>query len=262
MRAIKVLNTRPLNLVAEFSLLLSQNRFEPVELPLVELTKVKDSKKVIEALKKIQNGDFVFVSSANTVRFLCEIAESKSLDLALLMNQAKIFCVGNKTKNFLEKQGLKVSYVPRISNINTLVNEFLEVFKEHSSSKKIFFFRGEISNKEVVLDLKKRDFSVEDVICYQNNRIIHPSFSLQEKLDSVDVLTFLSAQSIRDFVALLEPGSLDALLEKLKTKKCFVIGEGTFKVARDYGFTRVSFPKEQSIEALVTEIALEFPNHE
>ena len=129
------------------------------------------SVKQITELKKDQMGagEWCFFTSQNAVF-------KETLELT---TGTKIACIGNKTANLIESFGYKVSFIPKISNEESFVTEFLEIHL--AQCPKVTVFHGSTSSKYISDVLSQNNIKINNTLCYE----IIPTEFLSEQDDEI-----------------------------------------------------------------------------
>ena len=135
----------------------------------------------------------------------------KAIEKQLAKRQNKCYCVGDKTKQLLEKNGQKVVKVAKNA---ALLAEFL---MEHCANDSFVFFTGTHRMKEIELAFKQKNRSLTVVEVYTT--IAQP-----KALGEFDAILFFS------------PSGVESYLQKntLKHALCFAIGPTTAKALEPY----------------------------
>lgn len=230
----RIVVTRPKG--GEFSRLLAKQGAQVIHFPTIEI------KPNAKQLKDIRGFDWLVFTSSNAVRFFRE-------NLKKIPHGVKIGCIGPKTRQELARRGIKADLMPAMFSSAGLVREFK---KQNLRGKKILLLRSDkgsqlLPRKLSALGAKVRDFAVYRILQAK------PKIKnfLQEIKQGADIITFLSAQSARNFVKILSRERAKKILQQAQIAS---IGPETTATLKSLGFGVDFQPKEFSIEALVKTI--------
>ncbi|MGB5967316.1 MAG: uroporphyrinogen-III synthase [Spirulinaceae cyanobacterium] len=214
-----ILITRAAQQSSTFTNLLEKQGAEVVEMPALEICPPSNWQGLDEAIAVLQDFDWLILTSANGVNYFCDrlLSLGKSIkDLARM--KIKIAVVGKKTSQYLQQRSLKADFIPSAYIADSLVEEFPEPLKE----KKVLFPRVETGGRELLVKaLSEEGAKVTEVPVYQSacpKQI--PSFTLKAiKQQNIDIVTFASSKTVKNFHQLLKsnllPAELDSFLSQI-----------------------------------------------
>jgi uroporphyrinogen-III synthase len=151
----------------------------------------------------------------------------------------KVFCVGTKTADFLEKKGVVVSGICNSAYELAVLIAEEELKKNPNDQMKVTFFCGNIRREELPNLLRENQIDVEEVEVYQTTLV--PK-KMKKKYDGV---LFFSPSAIQSYVS--AGNSLETV--------AFCIGNTTAVAAID-AFEKVyvaAFPSVDAVTDLVVE---------
>ena len=168
-----------------------------LEMPTLELTPPEDWGPCDQALKRIQEFDWVIFSSTNGVHFFFNRLRELKLDVRALY-RAKLVAVGPATAQSLENMGLQVERVPKEYTTDALAASFTD---EEIAGRKILFPRAAIAREEIVRDLDKRGALLEVVPVYRSVLPKYDRDYLQNLFDAYppELMTFASSSTVKNF---------------------------------------------------------------
>lgn len=167
----------------------------------------------------------VVFTSQNAVEALLQNFSS------LELNFKNIYCVGRRTKQFIEKRIKKVAHTE--NSAAKLANYLAENLKE----KKVTFFCGDKRRDELPEILTKNKFEVQEIECYKTS--LTPT-KVEGKYQGI---LFFSPTGIESF-----------LLENISnTLVAFCIGETTATEAKKH-FKNVVVAKTPTVESVITAV--------
>ena len=216
----------------EFIELVTQQNGNPITLPTIELVS-KGEKIVDEFLDTIQkeNPDYSVFMSSKAVTLLIDSAKkvSKFQSLQLAIANTIVIAVGPKTREALEKENIKVAYMPeRHSSVGVG-----EVFtKLNAVGKKSIIPRSGASTPFLKNLLEKIGIQVVELYLYDVCAFRDPTewneFRRMLSENKIDGVIFTSASSVRAFFEIMTNDyNQDQLIQLLEQTKVIAIGPFT-----------------------------------
>ena len=216
----------------EFIELISKHQAVPITLPTIELVS-KGEKIVDDFLNSIKNEkpDYSVFMSSKAVKLLIDSSKkvSKFEELQLAIANTIVIAVGPKTKESLENENIKVSYMPsRYSSVGVG-----EVFtKLDAVGKKVIVPRSGASTPFLKDLLEKIGLQIIELylydVCAFRDTSQWNEFRTLFSQNSVDGIIFTSASSVRAFFEIMEKDfDHSTLLENLHKTKVIAIGPFT-----------------------------------
>lgn len=216
----------------EFIELVSKENAKPIPLPTIELVS-KGEKIVDEFLDSIKqyNPDYSVFMSSKAVKLLFDTAKkvSKYDTLQLAVANTIVMAVGPKTKTALEKEGIKVAYMPkRYSSIG-----IGEVFtKLNAVGKRVIVPRSGASTPFLKDLLEKIGLDVKEIhlydVCAFRDTSQWNGFRELFSQNEIDGIIFTSASSVRAFFDIMSKDYEEKkLLDNLHKTKIVSIGPFT-----------------------------------
>ncbi len=237
---VKVVVTRPKELVSEFSKMLRSRGAEVIEMPSIAISPISDNEKLDRAIKGIDEYDWVVFTSPSGVRVFFERLFETS-DVRSLGN-VRIASIGKGSGKELLKYGIRPDFVPSVYDGATLGKELSKIIDEGS---KILIPRAAIGNKELVLELQNTpNVTIDDIATYDTVYETDDKIDISSELISgeIDYAVFTSASTVVGFVNGI--GDMD-----FTKVKAICIGKQTQSKALEYGMqTFVS--KSATLESL------------
>ena len=243
----KVLITRALDQAGDFAALLEEGGLFPLTFPTIEFSPPEDIERVTKALQEISSFDWVLLTSANGVKFFIENLEKSGLSVLQLKN-IKICAVGPKTAEAAQESGLTIDLVPQDYRAEGVLHAFAAAGIE---GKKILFPRAEEGRDVLPEGLEKMGASVELVPVYRTIRPEGKDAGLKAILEGgVDVVTFTSGSTVRNFLSILGDGNKH-LLDGVKIA---CISEVTAQTAMSLGIQTDILPEQNTARSLAEAI--------
>lgn len=198
---VKVLVTRPRELVSGLSDMLRREGAEVLELPAIRTVPVKDMTRVDAAIESLAAGGYdwlVFTSPSGVGVFFERLIAMKDLRA---LTGVKLAAIGQGTQRALLKYGLKADFLPSVYDGGTLGRELRDACAPGS---RILIPRAAIGNRELIEELAKGEgVVIADVATYDTeyatSRVIDARGEIER--GEVDFAVFTSASTVRGFAA-------------------------------------------------------------
>lgn len=235
----KILLTRPKELISKMALSLRQSGAEVVEMPTVEIKRIKGNKMLYDALQELEKYNWIVFTSPSGVRIFFEEMQDRSVDIRKLLG-AKFAVLGRGTGEELRKYGFYSDLMPEKYDGKSLG---AALSKAANKDDCILLPRARIGNTEILEELK--DFEVHDIPSYETEFLKQDVVDLKEQLeaDKIYCAAFTSSSIVCSFVKAYP--DLD-----FSRVRAACIGERTAQSARDAGM-QVFVSKESTMESLL-----------
>jgi uroporphyrinogen III methyltransferase / synthase len=230
----RVLNTRPAEDAAGFSLALRLAGAEPVELPATEIVPPSDIapldtaiRRLAQALRSAAAYDWIAFTSAHAVTAFCTRVLALGYDSRILAG-AGLACVGPATAARLRDFGLVADLVPDRSAGRHLAAVLGDV-----AGQRILLPRSAVALRDLPEGLIARGARVTEVISYETRPAPPDETTLAALLNGeIDCATFFSPSAVCAVAAMVEPRRLG---EVLQSAMVLCIGETTAEALQELG---------------------------
>ena len=215
---------------------------EVIEFPVIKIIPPVDTKPMDDAISAANSFDWIVFTSANGVERLISRMLELGLDVRSLGN-AKLAAIGPATADALGKYGLKVEFMP-----SEFVGEaVVEQFPGELQGKMVMLARAKEARDVLPEKLVERGASVTVVPVYETVMEDIDATPLKQMISegSIDVVTFTSSSTVKNFVGLLG----DVKLPEGVTVAS--IGPITSEAARELGLAPDITAEEYTIDGLV-----------
>ena len=232
-----------------------------IEFPTIKTVPPKSFEKLDAAIHKIsqkgpppstfQRGyDWIIFTSANGVRFFLERLKALGKDIRVL-HGIKLATVGPATSKKLEDMGLSPDYEPQEYRGEGLIEGFKSIDLEGA---RILIPRAEVAREILPDELSRLGADVTVAPAYRTVPAEPPGEEIKKAImeQKVDVLTFTSGSTAKNFVKLLPDIDLKQALAKTLVA---CIGPIAAKTVEALGFKVDIVPEEYTIPSLVKSIA-------
>jgi len=203
----RILVTRARHQTGQLSAQLAALGAKVIEIPAIEILPPESWGPLDAALRSLWQYQWFIVTSANTVRSICE--RLAALDLAAIsFSHLKIAAIGSATATALKDLGLSVSVTPEEYVAESLVAAIGDQVK----NSRVLIARAAIARDVIPGALTKAGAQVDVVDAY---RTVIPETSISRFAEifapgqrSPDAATFTSSSTVTNFFRLLEAAGL------------------------------------------------------
>lgn len=243
---VRVILTRPRELISKMSQQLFALGAEVIELPSICLKPYEENPQLLDALEKIQNYHWVAFTSIAGVRFFFEFLQKHHFDMRSLAH-LRFAAIGPGTAKELEKHGIFADYQPEQYYAADLARGLCE---RMAPGKQLLLPRAKIGSAELTDILQENHVQFSDIPIYDTLYTSHNTNEVEKLIEQGEIscAVFTSASTVHGFVNTMKGANLSNL-----TAVC--IGEKTAQAARDAGMP-VLVSKQATIDSL-TELLCE-----
>jgi len=245
----RVLVTRSRSQASDLVDLLEKNGAEPIEFPTIKIVPPDSFGRLDSAITNLESYDWVIFTSVNGVDYFFERLKALGKDLRELKG-VRIAAIGPATAKRFESLNLLVDYVPDEYRGEAVI----EGFKKFGvSGLKILIPRAEVAREILPDQLREMGATVDVAVAYKtvtDDSKVDEIKTLLAK-GKVDIITFTSSSTAKNFVRSLKDLDLEKLLEKVAIA---CIGPITAETARNLGLKVDIEATEYTIPGLVEAI--------
>lgn len=241
----KVIVTRPRDQAEELIRRLQGLGAECLLSPTIRIVPPRSYERLDRALQDLRSYDWVVFTSANGVRAVLERMAALGMEPTDLGRRG-VAAIGPATREALEERGIQVTLSPRKYRAEGLVEAFSSL---DIRGKRILLPRAEEARDILPKSLRHLGAEVDVVPAYRTVPDTENGQALRELLTQgeVDAITFTSPSTVRNFLALVGEGAVDALSRVVVA----CIGPVTAEAARDLGIRVDVVAREYTTEGLV-----------
>jgi uroporphyrinogen III methyltransferase/synthase len=246
----RVVVTRARAQASRLSAQLRASGADPVEFPTIAINPPEDWAPLDAAIERLAAYDWVIFTSVNGVRFFWQRLERAGKDARAFAN-ARLGAIGPATAGALQEHGLEADLVPPKYVAEAILEEIGPV-----DGQRVLLPRADIARAALAEGLEEAGAQVDEIAAYRTGLGgADKADELRRRLaeGEIDVVTFTSSSTARNFVQALEP--LPDLPESL-TIAC--IGPITAGTARDLGLPVTIVAEEYTIDGLVDSLIRHF----
>ena len=204
---------------------------ECLQYPTINVIPASDVKPLDDAIDRLSTYDWIVFTSVNGVKFFFERLFELDQDVRAL-NSLQTAAIGPVTSQRLREFGLKSDIIPQNYRAEAVVEAFR---KEKLEGKKVLLPRAAEARPVLPVELRKMGAAVDEVTTYLTEKVVERADFLIEQLTAkrIDLITFTSSSTARNFKALLPPDDFKNLLDGVTIAS---IGPITTDTATELGF--------------------------
>lgn len=204
---------------------------ECLEYPTIRVVAPHDAKPLDNAIENLSTYDWIVFTSVNGVKFFFERLLGLDRDVRSL-NRLRTAAIGPVTAAQLLAHGLKSDIIPADYRAEAVVEAFRQ---EDLKGKKILLPRAAEARPVLPDELRKMGARVDEVTAYLTEKVQDNAELLIEQLEArtVDLITFTSSSTVKNFKALLPPTNFKDLIADVPVAS---IGPITTDTATELGF--------------------------
>jgi uroporphyrinogen III methyltransferase/synthase len=204
---------------------------ECLQYPTIKVIPAADTDPLSDAISSLSAYDWIVFTSVNGVKFFFERLFESGRDVRAL-NHLHTAAIGPVTSQKLRTFGLKSDILPKNYRAEAVVEAFR---KEDLQGKNVLLPRAAEARPVLPVELRKMGAEVDEVTTYLTENVADNVDLLIEKLTnkSIDLITFTSSSTVKNFKALLPSEKFRDLLDGVTIAS---IGPITTDTAEESGF--------------------------
>jgi uroporphyrinogen III methyltransferase/synthase len=210
---------------------LTQLGAECVECPTIEVVPPDSWAPLDKAIENLQNYQWIVFTSVNGVQYFFNRLFDKGFD-ARALGHLRTAAIGPATSQRLRQFGINTDILPKTYQAESVVEAFTQEFVQ---GQKVLLPRAKEARVILPEELEKMGAQVDEIAAYQTIQAADGRQKLIQSLQNrvIDMVTFTSSSTVRNFKALLPDKGHQDLLEGV-TVAC--IGPITADTAKELGF--------------------------
>jgi uroporphyrinogen-III synthase len=174
-----------------------------VEIPFIEIRPPRSYKLLDSALKRLQQCDWMVLTSVNGVEAVWRRMKHLRISQAGLRH-LRIAAIGPATRRAIEARGLSVDVMPR----EYVAEAVVQSLRRHVQGKRVLLARAKVARDVIPRELRHAGAAVDVVEAYEtvlpNNSRIRLLALLKDPKRRPDVVTFTSSSMARNFATALD----------------------------------------------------------
>ncbi len=222
---------------------------EPVEFPTISINDPLDYAPMDEAINRVSEYRWIIFTSVNGVKYFFNRLRHLGGDIRDL-HGAGICAIGPQTRESLHNLALRVDYVPGEYRAEEIVSGLQSLIKP---GDRVLLPRADIARQALPEGLAALGAQVDEVTAYHTEagRGNAPLITEMLSRGEIDIITFTSSSTVRNFVELLRPDNIPEFTGRALTA---CIGPITAQTARELGLPVHIQAKEYTIDGLLQAI--------
>jgi uroporphyrinogen III methyltransferase/synthase len=248
-----VVVTRTREQASELVAQLSALGAECLECPTIRVVPPQDWAPMDEAIDRLGTYDWLVLTSVNGVNFFFDRLYERGKDVRAMGN-FRTAAIGPATAKRLRDFGLKSDIVPETYRAESIIEAFEN---ESMEGKRVLLPRAKEARPILPVEVRKMGATVDEIAAYETEQARDNVDILIKGLEegSIDMVTFTSSSTVRNFKALLPPERFESLIKGVMVAS---IGPITADTARELGFKVDIEAKEYTIPGLCQAILQHF----
>jgi uroporphyrinogen III methyltransferase/synthase len=241
----RILVTRARHQASSLSRLLSERGAQPIELPVIDIKPVADTRRLDQAITTLERYNWIVFTSVNGVETFFQRLYNLNLDSRAL-KKIKIAAIGPATTEALKGKGIIPDLLPSVYSSQGLIDELR---RRGITGQRFLLPRASAADKELATGIAQLGAEVDEVAIYDTipvTKAISPARKLILS-GEIDVITFTSSSTVSNLVAILER-------EAINRAKIACIGPKTADTAVGAGLRVDIIARESTIPSLVAAI--------
>ncbi|MEE9567189.1 MAG: uroporphyrinogen-III C-methyltransferase [Desulfobacteria bacterium] len=204
---------------------------ECLECPTIKVVPPDDWGHLDAAIDNLETYDWLIFTSVNGVSYFFERLYEKGLDVRAVKD-VRTAAIGPATAKRLGDFGLKSDIIPKTYQAESVVEAFE---KEDMEEKRVLLPRAKEARPILPVELVKLGAVVNEITAYQTEQASENLDLLIKRLEegSIDIVTFTSSSTVKNFKALLPDDRFESLIENVAVAS---IGPITTDTAKELGF--------------------------
>lgn len=218
---------------------------ECLECPTIKVVPPEDWGPLDTVIDNLGTYDWLVFTSVNGVSFFFDRLYQKDKDVRAIKGM-RTAAIGPATAKRLRDFGLKSDIIPETYQAESIVEAFK---KEAMEGKKVLLPRAKEARPVLPEELRKLGAIVDEIVAYQTEQERENMDTLIKRLEegSINLLTFTSSSTVRNFKALLPAERFKSLIEGVTVAS---IGPITTDTARELGFKVDIIARDYTIDGL------------
>ena len=237
---MRVVLTRPKELVSRMAHRLYELGAEVIELPAICLEPYAENPQLSKALSHISDYQWAAFTSITGVRIFFDFLQKNRCDLRAL-SHLRFAAIGPGTAKELERHGIFADLMPERYYAKDLAEALAA---QMQPGQRVLLPRAKIGSAELTDTLREQGIGYTDIPLYDTVYTSQNSSAVQKLVTEgkISCVTFTSASTVKGFAAAMQGTDLTGLLAAC-------IGEKTAQAAREAGM-QVLISRQATIDSL------------
>lgn len=239
----RILITRPRAQATGFARRLKELGAIPIFFPVIQISAVKDTGALDQALRQLDQYTWLVLTSVNGVQIVWK--RMGDLRIETLPEHLKVAAIGPKTAAALQAVGVRPDFVP-----DEYVAEAILPGLGKLQGCRVLLLRANLARAVLPQAIQKAGGVPQEIAVYNTLPAKPDPRTLQMINDGVDIVTLTSSSTVRNFVNLVRQAGFDP--QALPGKPLFAcIGPITAQTAQDEGLPVSIVASEYTTDGLI-----------
>jgi uroporphyrinogen-III synthase len=236
--AKRILVTRQRAQAAEMCDQLAALGAVPIAFPTIEIAPLADPAQLDQAIRHLAQYQWIIFTSVNGVKAFWDRLEIVGAGFA---PDLRVAAIGPATARALHAHGVTVTLIP-----DEYVAEAIAAGIGAVTGQRILLPRADLAREALAVELRGRGAIVDEIAAYRTLPAASDPLALADFKRGVDVITFTSSSTVRNFIALVGQAAI------LPHTLIACIGPITANTARELGLTVDVVATEYTMAGLVS----------
>ena len=223
----------------------------PILLPLIRILPAEDIALLDEALRCLENFDWILFTSQNAVRVVQERIDALGLAAIKEKTLPRVGTVGEATAEEAARAGFEVAHVAS----RTLGIALVEELGEELAQKRVLLPRSDRANPDMIAALEKVGALPTEIVAYRTVMEEAKDPDIVAKVMRADAVLFFSPSAVEGFDSVCGIGKL---AEFSLTGVVLASGPVTFAALRERGITTAEAAREPAVARIIEALANSF----
>jgi uroporphyrinogen-III synthase len=242
----RILITRPKAQADGFAAALRAHGAEPIEFPVIEIGPTPDTQALDHALMKLSCYDWLVLTSVNGVNAVWD--RFAALDLPGVPSAVKVAAIGPKTAAALQDRRVTPDFIPAEYIAEAILPGLGDL-----RGRWVLLPRADLARPALAQAIQAAGGVPHEIAAYRTLPAQPDPAGLQALSSGVDIVTFTSSSTVRNFVALAQAAHLDP--HHLPGGPLYVcIGPITASTAQEHGLSVHLIAGQYTTEGLIQAI--------
>ncbi len=247
----RILITRPRSQAEDFAHRLQALGAIPVYFPVIEISPIQETAELDQALQQLDQYDWLVLTSVNGVQVVWDRLDE--LLIEDLPDRLKVAAIGPKTAAALRQVGVVPDFVP-----DEYVAEAILPGLGELSNLRVLLLRADLARAALPQAIEQAGGMAHEIAVYNTLPAQPDPQELRDLQLGVDIVTFTSSSTVRNFVSLARQAGLDH--QSLPGEPLIAcIGPITAQTALEQGLNVDLVASEYTTQGLIQAL-LEFPS--
>ncbi|MFC1614286.1 uroporphyrinogen-III C-methyltransferase [Gemmatimonadota bacterium] len=247
-----ILVTRAREQASELSQALVEYGARVIEMPAIRISESPEPEKITATVDRLDEYDWIIFTSLNGVERFIHYLRDAGKDVRVFGQRASLCAIGPATRAALEANGLRVDLMPELYVAESVVEALQN--RGELKGKKILLPRAAVARQVIPEILRGLGAEVDELAVYSTE--IEAPENLNQVVDDlkegrIDVITFTSSSTVKNFVRLVGESTVEGMHEKTIAAS---IGPVTADTAEQQGIKTNIMPSAYTIKGLAAAI--------